>query len=167
MEWYRTDRKRLIRLYHLQELGLISGAVYGIWVLRCCAKIRSEWHVPWLCHYRPVNFRMPIHSSHTRLFTATFNKSKRYLATSSGCLRRVKLLSVYKVRDSAYGFRNRGNEQSPIACCRRTVASCSVLSCFLKWAWIPIVLATNTTLILFCKHTIQTQVRHNYVRGYL
>jgi len=60
--------------------------------------------------YWPVNLRKPIHSSHSRLLMATSNKSERYLATSNGCLSVVKLLSVYKVRDSAYGFRNRESE---------------------------------------------------------
>jgi hypothetical protein len=39
--------------------------------------------------YRPVNLRMPIHSSHSKFLMATSNKSERYLAPAVGTFGRV------------------------------------------------------------------------------
>jgi hypothetical protein len=40
----------------------------------------------------------------------TLTNPSDILPLAVGAFRRVELLSMYKVRDSAYGFRNRGNE---------------------------------------------------------
>jgi hypothetical protein len=85
--------------------------------------------------YTPLNLRMPIHSSHSRLLVETCNKSERYFATSNVCLavesscwRCVK----FATRLTALETGELSGKQSPVACSRRTVASCSVLSCSLK-----------------------------------